>query len=566
MEELGLVGNLAVVVAAALAGGAVARLLRLPTVLGYLAAGVVIGPNTPGFVGDIDEVQTVADLGVALLMFTLGIRFSLRELLRVRGLAVFGGLGEIGAMIALGVALGWGLGLELDQALLLGAVVSISSTMVAMRLLESRGEIGGASGRIGVAFALVQDLAVVPLIVMIPVLGEGEDDVLPALGLAAVKAAALLAGVWIVGAVIVPRVLSWVTLTRSRELFLLTVVALALGTASVSFLAGLSLAFGAFLAGLLVSESEYAHQTLAEVFPLREVFAVVFFVAVGMLIDPASFSEDPEIVWGVVAVGVGGKLVLVTVLATAFGYARRDALTAAVALANMGEFSFILAEEGVAEGVFSEELNEAILAAVLVSIAASPLLLTARGALLALSRSLPGVSALLEERVETHLPERSVLVNHAVVCGFDQAGLEVASALTQRGFRLLVIDEDPVVIRQMVAQGVPCILGDPALPSVLEQAELERARVLAVTLADTAHGQAVVAAARQINSKLDVVARGGEVESHLRLRQVGAAEVVHAEFEVGMEFVRHTLHRFGVPSQEVQAMLARRRREYYTER
>ena len=566
MEELGLVGNLAVVTTVALAGGAVARLMRLPTVLGYLAAGVVIGPNTPGFVGDIDEVQTVADLGVALLMFTLGIRFSLRELLKVRRLAVFGGLGQIGAMIALGVALGWGLGLELDQAVLLGAVVSISSTMLAMRLLEGRGEIGAASGRIGVAFALVQDLAVVPLIVMIPVLSGGEGDVMPALGWAAVKAVGLLAGVWIVGVVVVPRVLGWVTLARSRELFLLTVVALALGTASVSFLAGLSVVFGAFLAGVLVSESEYGHQTLAEVFPLREVFAVVFFVAVGMLIDPATFIDDPKTVWGVAAVGVGGKLVLVTVLAVVFGYPRRDALTAAVALANMGEFSFVLAQEGVAEGIFSEQLNEAILAAVLVSIVASPLLLAGRGALLAVSRSLPGVGALLEERVETHLPEPSVLVNHAVVCGFDQAGQEVVSTLTRRGFRSLVIDEDPVVIRRMVAEGMPCILGDPALPSVLEQAELERARVLAVTLADTAHGQAVVAAARQINPKLDVVARGGEVESHLRLRQVGAAEVVHAEFEAGMEFVRHTLHRFGVPSQEVQAMLARRRRDYYMER
>ncbi|MEE9285389.1 MAG: cation:proton antiporter, partial [Dehalococcoidia bacterium] len=279
MEELGLVGNLAVVMAAALLGGTVARLLRLPSLLGYLAAGLIIGPNTPGLVGDIDEVQTVANLGVALLMFTLGIRFSLREMLRVRGLAVFGGLSQIGVMIGLGFLLGWALGLEIDESLLLGAVVSISSTMVALRLLEERGEIGTAAGRVGVAFALIQDMAVVPLIIMIPVIAGDEENVLLSLGLAAAKAAGLLAGVWIVGTWVVPRVLARVSLARSRELFLLTVVALALGTASISFLAGLSLAFGAFLAGLLVSESEYAHRTLAEVFPLREVFAVVFFVA-----------------------------------------------------------------------------------------------------------------------------------------------------------------------------------------------------------------------------------------------------------------------------------------------
>lgn len=563
MEELGLVGDLAVVALAALVGGSLARALRLPTVLGYLAAGVIIGPHTFGMVQATDQVETVADLGVALLMFTLGIRFSMRELLRVRYLALVGGSVQIGTMIGLGALLGWRLGLGTEEALLLGAVVSISSTMVALRLLESWGEVGSAAGRVGVAFALTQDLAVVPLIVMIPAIGGGEGNVPVALLLAAGKAALLLAGVWIIGVLVVPRVLSLVTLARSRELFLLSVVALALGTASISFLAGLSLVFGAFLAGLVVSESEYAQQTLAEVFPLREVFAVVFFVGMGMLIDPASFRDDPEVVGGAAAVAVVGKLVLVAALAVAFGYQRRAAITAGIALANMGEFSFVLAAQGVEEGIFDPELNQAVLAAVLLSIAASPLLLAAQGPALRLLRSLPGVGSLLEEPVEVHVPEPGGLAGHAVICGFDQAGQEVGWALSQRGFRFLVIDPDPVVIRQLQGRGVPCILGDPALPTVLELAQLERARVLAVTLSDAAQGEAVVMAARRLNPRLDIVVRGADVESHLRLRRLGASEVVHAEFEVGLEFVRHTLHRFGVPSQEVQAFLARRRRDYY---
>ncbi|MEE8386634.1 MAG: cation:proton antiporter [Dehalococcoidia bacterium] len=564
MEELGLVGNLAVVMAAALVGGSVARILRLPSLVGYLAAGLAIGPNT-GLVSDIDEVQTVADLGVALLMFTLGIRFSLRELARVRGLAVFGGLGQIGLMIALGTLLGRALGLATDEALLLGAVVSISSTMVALRLLEDRGELGAPAGRVGVAFALMQDMAVVPLIVMIPVIGGDDVNVLPSLALAGVKAAGLLAGVWIVGTFIVPRVLARVSLAHSRELFLLTVVTLALGTASVSFLAGLTLAFGAFLAGLLVSESEYAHRTLTEVFPLREVFAVVFFVAVGMLIEPASFVNQPEIVFGAAFLGIIGKLVLVGGIAVAFGYSRKAALTAGIALGNMGEFSFVLASEGVSEGVFDAEINEAVLAAVLLSIAISPMLFLGQDRLYRALRSVPGIGVLLEERTEANVPERKALVNHAVVCGFDEAGREVAAVLALRGFRFLVIDQDPVVFRELRAQGVPCILGDPALPSVLLQAELERARVLAVTLLDVSQGESVAVAARQINSHLDIVVRGAEEESHRRLTQAGASEVVHGEFEVGMEFVRHTLHRFGVPSQEVQALLARRRRDFHAE-
>jgi len=404
------------------------------------------------------------------------------------------------------------------------------------------------------------------LIVLIPVIGGEADDLPSELGLAGLKAAGLLAAAWVVGTWVVPWVLARVTMARSRELFLLSVVAFALGTAALSFEAGLGLAFGAFLAGLLVSESEYAHQTLAEVFPLREVFAVVFFVAVGMLIDPESFIDEPEIVFGIAAVGVFGKLLIVMAIAVAFGYPARAAVTAALALANMGEFSFVLVEEAVGEGVFGERLNEAVLAAVLLSIAVSPLLFLAQGSLLTALQAVPGLGAALRQRTDAYLPQREAMANHAVICGFDQSARELAGALAQRGFQFIVIDQDPVVFRRLRDEGVACVLGDPALPSVLEQAELERARALAVTLPDTAQGAAVVAAARQINPRLDVVARGGQTESHLRLRQLGAAEVVHPEFELGMEFVRHTLHRFGVPSLEVQALLARRRRDYYAER
>jgi CPA2 family monovalent cation:H+ antiporter-2 len=562
MEDLGLVGNLAVVAIAALVGGAIARVLRLPTILGYLAAGLAIGPNTPGFVGDADQVQTVADLGVALLMFTLGIRFSIRELNRVRGVAVLGGLSQIGIMLALGFLLGEALGLTNEQAFVYGSVAAISSTMVALRLLEDRGEIGAPVGRVTVALALMQDLAVVPIIAMIPVIAGEEEDLALELGLAAAKGLALLATVWAVSTFVVPWVFTRVTLARSRELFLLTVVALALGTASVSFLAGLSLAFGAFLAGLLVSESEYAHRTLAEVFPLREIFAVVFFVGVGMLIDPASFLNDTDIVLSLALFGVFAKVVLITAIALLFGYTPRAAIIAGMALGNMGEFSFVIATEALADEIVDARLNGAILAAVLLSIALSPLLFLGQGILLSALRSVPGLRRPFAERVQTYASDTSALVNHAVICGFDGAGQEVARALSTRGFKFLVIDEDPVSIRNLREANIPCILGDPSLPTVLEQAELERARVLAVTLSDAAQSEAVVRMAREINPRLDIVARGGDEESHTRLRQAGAAEVVHADFEVGMEFVRHTLHRFGIPSQEIQALLARRRRDF----
>jgi len=567
MEDLGLVGDLAVLLVAALVGGAVAHALRLPALLGYLAAGLIIGPHTPGFVSDVEQVQTLADLGVALLMFSLGVRFRLRELLAARNVALLGGGVQVCAMIGLGVLVGWGLGIDRDGSLLLGGAIALSSTMVALKLLEERGELDTVHGRVVAGIALVQDLSLVPIIVVIPAIAGGEGDTGQAFGLAVGKAVALLLGIYVLGAQVVPRLLGRVAATRSRELFLLSIVALALGTAAVSFQAGLSLAFGAFLAGLLVSESEYAQQTLVEVLPLREIFAVVFFVSIGMLIDPNVFVEDPQTVLAIAVAGVLGKLLLVTGLALAFGYMARTAVAAGMALANMGEFSFVLATVGVDEGIFSAELNSALLAAVLLSIGAAPFLVRAYPRLAAALASPPLVRGLFQDRGMPSPSEAlEALANHVVIAGYGESGRELARVLRQRGFKYLVVDQDPMTVRRLRRAGVPCIYGDASSPAVLEQTRLDRARVLAITASDLAQAQAAVVSARQINPRLDVIVRGADVEGHFALREAGAAEVVHAEFEAGLEFVRHTLHRYGVSTPEIEALLSRRRRDYYAPR
>jgi CPA2 family monovalent cation:H+ antiporter-2 len=567
MEDLGLVGDLAVLLVAALVGGALAHALRLPALLGYLAAGFVIGPHTPGFVSDVEQVQTLADLGVALLMFSLGVRFRLRELLAARNVALLGGGVQVCAMIVLGVLVGWGLGIDRDASLLLGGAIALSSTMVALKLLEERGELGTVHGRVVAGIALVQDLSLVPIIVVIPAITGGEGDAGQAFGLAVAKAVALLLGIYVLGAQVVPRLLGRVAATRSRELFLLSTVALALGTAAVSSLAGLSLAFGAFLAGLLVSESEYSQQTLVEVLPLREIFAVVFFVSIGMLIDPDVFVEDPQTVLAITAAGVFGKILLVTGLALAFGYMARTALAAGMALGNMGEFSFVLATVGVDEEIFSAELNSTLLASVSLSIGAAPFLMRAHPRLAAALASAPLVKNLFQDKGIPPPPgSLEPLANHVVIAGYGESGRELARVLRQRGFKYLVVDQDPVTIRRLRRAEVPCIYGDPSNPIVLEQTRLERARVLAITIADLAEAQAAVLSARKINPRLDVIVRGADVEGHFVLREAGAAEVVHAEFEAGLEFVRHTLHRYGVSTPEIEALLSRRRQDYYARR
>ncbi|MEO6197947.1 MAG: cation:proton antiporter [Dehalococcoidia bacterium] len=557
MEELGLVGDLAVVAVAAVFGGMAARLLRLPTIVGYLAAGIAIGPHTPGPSGDIEDVRLIADLGVALLMFTLGIEFSLREVRQYRWMALGGGVGVTVAMAGLGTIAGLALGLEAEEAVIAGMAVSVASSMVAFRLLEDHGLLGATAGRLTIVTALVQDLAVIFMLTTIPAMAGDAEDVPTELALAVAKAGALLIAVFVGGTWLLPRVLGRVAASRARELFLVAIVAMALGTAAVSAEAGLSIAFGAFLAGLLISESEYAHRTLTEVLPLREIFAVVFFVAIGMLIEPDAFRNHLDIVLALTAVAVLGKIVLIGGVAALLGYPLRTAVPTAVALGSMGEFSFIIGEEALDEGVISADLTDALLASVLLSIIIAPLLFAIHKRVLEWAREAPVIGPVLKPRTAAFIPNEARLVNHAIIVGYTTAGRALAAALARRGFRYSVIDEDPVVFRQLSADGVPIVLGNAAIPSILEQAGIKRAWILAITVLDQRQVESVAATARQLNRRIDVVARANAQQSRDRLHLIGVARVVDPELEVAMQFVRHTLQRFGMTSQEVQTLILR---------
>lgn len=565
MEDIGLVGDLAAVAVAAVIGGAAARLLRLPAVIGYLAAGIAIGPETPGPSGDIDDVATIADLGVALLMFTLGIQFSLREVNRYRGFALIGGIGITAAVVGIGALVGTALGLSVEEAIVIGMAASIPSSMIASKLLEDSGAIGAPAGRIAISMSLVNDLAVVFMLLLIPVMSGDTEDVPEELALALGKAVALLIGVLVVGSLLLPRVLERVAVSRARELFVITILALALGTAAISAEAGLSIAFGAFLAGLVISESEYSHRTLIEVLPLREVFAVVFFVAIGMLIELDAFVDNLDLVIAIAIIAVVAKTILITALAVLLRFPLRTALMAALALSSMGEFSFIVGSTAIDESVISPSTNEAILAGVLLSIVAAPLLFAAQEPVLRWVRGTSLLGELLRPRTDVFIPEDARLLNHAIIVGYTPAGREIAAALAARYFRYSIIDEDPAVFRDLAAAGVPCVLGNAAMPAILEQAGVERAWVVAITTHDPGQIESVAATARQLNRRVDVIARGVTDDSPARLRRLRVSRVVQAEFEVGQQFVRHTLQRFGVTSQEVQALLYRLRRDRFGE-
>ena len=564
MDQGELFRGVFLLVGAAVVGGALAHYLRLPVIVGYLAAGVVIGPYAPGDFGDPERLALIAEFGVAFLMFALGVQFSLRELAHVRGLAVFGGSVQILLTIVLGFPVGRALGLDGDEAVYLGALMALSSTMVALKILESRGELETLHGRAAVGLLIVQDVAVVPLMILLPAVTGADDGGLLALGEAAGKAAGLLLAAYFLGTRAVPWLLFRVAATNSRELFVLAIVALAVGFAVGSSYLGLSVAFGAFLAGLIVSESEFSYRTLAEVLPLRDIFATIFFVAMGMLIDPRFMLDHADQVAIVAAALVLGKLLIVLLVMGVAGLRGRTPLMTALVLAQAGEFSFILARVGIDEGAIDADLNSTFLGAAMVSIVLSPLLLRLAPVILRRLQALPGARALFTEPVRAYTgDDTEALRRHVVICGHGDTGRELAEAVMRRGFRCLVVDLNPYVIGDLRRRQVPCVYGDSSQPEVLQQCHLDSAQVLAITVPQAVAAQLTVANARAINPRLDIIARAGGPESHSVLKRAGAAEVVHPEFEGGMEFVRHTLRRYGVDSTQIASALARRRIDYY---
>jgi len=372
VNDLQLVLDLVLAVLAAFVGGTVAHRLGQPVIVGYLLAGVAIGPFTPGPTASTHSVQVLAEIGVAFLMFALGAEVSLAELRRIGRVATLGGALQILCTMGLGPLIAPLLGLTFVQGVFLGALLALSSTVVALKVLMDRGELGALHGRVALGILIAQDLAVVPMVVVLPSVVAGNEGLLTELAIAALKAGGVLLGAYVIGVRLVPVALARAAIARTRELFLLGVVALALGTAIMTQFAGLSLAFGAFLAGLVVAESEYRRQVVAEVLPLRDLFASLFFVSVGMLIDPRTLLSEAGAIAGLSAVVVVGKAGIVAAIVLLLGMPARVAVLAGLSLAQIGEFSFVLARVGVEGGAIPTSVFDLTLATALVTIVLTP--------------------------------------------------------------------------------------------------------------------------------------------------------------------------------------------------
>jgi CPA2 family monovalent cation:H+ antiporter-2 len=563
VENTELFRDILLVAAAALLGGAVAQALRLPIIIGFLVAGVAISPNTPGPVGNLEDIRHAADIGVILLMFGIGIELSFGQLLDYRRLTLIGGGGMIVLTLLLGAIFGLGIGLGSEEALVLGFLAANSSTVVAVKVLEGRQQLKTMPGIAAINICILQEIGAVLMVITVPSLGGAAFDVLDVL-FAVAKGIGLIAVTVLLSTLVLPPLWRRIAHARSRELSLLSAIVLAVGLAAGSGLLGLSIAFGAFLAGLALSENEFGHATLAEVIPLRDVFASVFFLSMGMLIDPEVGWHEPATVLAILVLFIGGKAVTSTLAVRFAGLTLGHAILTAILLAQVGEFSFVIAQVALAENVIDDTLVSAFLLAAGLSIVVNPALVQLGPAIVGAAGRAPGLRGRMEVVDMQQAQEIEHLVRHVIICGYGVSASALVRSLHGRNLPFVIIDNNPFTFERVRQDepDLPLIYGDATRPETLELARVREARAVAITFPNPEDSQITTRHAKAANRRIDVVVRG-TFASHALLRRAEASEVVDPEFEASLEFVRHVLHRFGVDGREITAVQTRMRSEYY---
>jgi monovalent cation:H+ antiporter-2, CPA2 family len=528
--------------------GAIAQRLRISPLVGYLLAGVVVGPFTPGFVADQALVAELAEIGVILLMFGVGLHFSLKDLLAVKAIAVPGAIGQIAVATLLGLGLSWIMGWSIANGLVFGLALSVASTVVLLRALQERQLVETTEGRIAVGWLIVEDLFMVLTLVLLPPLagiastmgtdGASVDygEIALTLGITLGKVAAFVAVMLVLGRKAVPWILHYAAHTGSRELFRLAVLAIALGIAfGAASLFGVSFALGAFFAGMVLSESELSHRAAEETLPLRDAFAVLFFVSVGMLLDPATLLDWVWPLLGALAIVILGKSLAAFFIVRAFGHPPKTALVIAASLAQIGEFSFILAGLGVALGVLTKPAQDIILAAAIISILLNPTAFV----LLDRFKSRLGAGAAGDEKDQSAREIRpTALTGHFILAGYGRVGSVIGEALCKSASPILVIDTRNVVLNALAASGMETVAGNAADPALFAATRPEAARCLFVAVPNAFEAGAIVEQARAANPNLPIIARAHSDAEARHLVSLGATSTVIGETELALEMLR----------------------------
>ncbi len=565
MHDVPLLINITLALVAAFLGGILARRIGLPTIIGYLFAGILIGPFTPGFVGDIDTIQQLAELGVIFLMFGVGLHFSLSQLWRVRKIAIPGALLQtfLATLAGIGLTRLWGW--DLLASIVLGLSISVASTVVLLRGLMDNKLLNTDHGQAAVGWLVMEDILSVLILVFMPALSStGSAFDWENLAFTLLKAAAFVVIMFLVGTRFIPWLLERVAHTHSRELFILAVLVITLGTAmGAAELFGVSLALGAFVAGAIISQSHLSHQVGADVFSFREAFSVLFFVSVGMLVNPVFLWQNLGQVAALSSLVIFGKLIIVLLLALVFPHPLRTYVIIAIGLSQVGEFSFILGQGGLSLDLLTSNQYSLILAASLISITVNPFMYRLIPPLERLFERLPGYREKIKHQSQISQLDEGSLKDHVVIIGYDRVGKHMVDVLTSLKVPLLVIEEDVDHIVELGKRKIPALFGDASNSEVIKHAHLEKARVLVSTISDEIATSLIVTRVRDLAPELTIVARSATREGVNELAALGANHIVQPELEGGLELVHHTLLELGFPLRQVHEYAQAVRRDHY---
>ena len=539
---------------------------RLPPIAGFLAAGALIGPSGLNLVSDIEQVKVMAEIGVVLLLFTIGVEFSLAHLAAARRLLLVGGPLQVVGTLLLASIVGLAVGLPIQQALFWGCLLSLSSTAIVLKALGERGESDSLHGRATVGILIFQDLAVVPMMMLLPLLADPSDSLQPGVLLTLAKSVVLVAALMVAALYVVPKLLEQIVRSRSRELFLLTIIVLCLGIAWLTSLSGLSLALGAFMAGLVISESEYSHQAMAEVLPFRDSFNSLFFVSIGMLMDVRVLLAHPVLVVALIGAVLVGKFVMGMLPVLASGYPLRSGILAGVSLAQVGEFSFVLAQQGAQTGLLTGEPYQVFLAVSVLTMVITPLLMEGAPYLAKRAEALqrlrgwnPDKAAVQTQQASRHLKVK----DHVIVMGYGLSGRNLVRVLEETEIPYVALDLDGETVRRESQNGVKIFYGDATNPNVLHHVRIGHARVLVVAISDPFAARRAVQIARGLNPDLHIIVRTRYLREMDDLHQLGADEVVPEEFETSIEIFALVLQTYKMPQSVIVEKAEQIRKEGY---
>ncbi|MBN2432034.1 MAG: cation:proton antiporter [Acidobacteria bacterium] len=530
MIQIELLGDLVIILAVAVVVVTLLHRLRVPSIAGFIVVGLLIGPNALGFIRDVHQIELLAEVGVVLLLFGIGLELSLERVRQLWRYVLLGGAVQVGLTILVTAGLAVQFGATWPVAVFMGFIVAVSSTAIVLRGLAVRGELETPHGRLVLGILIFQDLAVVPMMLVVPVLagsGASLGQTAAALGIAL----AVLVGILVAAGVVVPRLLEIISRTRQRDLFVLGVFTICLGTAWLVSLAGISLALGAFLAGLVVAGSEYRHQALADLIPLREILASIFFVSIGMLLDVGAIGQNILAILGLLAAIIVGKFILVSLAAALLRLPLRISLLTGLILAQVGEFSFVLFKAAAKQNLLPSPLDDNLLVAVILSMVITPLLIVAAPHLSYNLGKIPWLKRRLRLPTTDDADAEKSWRNHVIIAGYGLAGQELATTLQQRAVPFLVVDLNPANIRLAAGRNQPVYFGDIAQADVEEHIGLARARLLVVAINDTRAVVRAVRLAHQAAPGVPIFARTTYLQDVDRIRRAGAAQVVCAEVE-----------------------------------